>query len=702
MEAFSCFSPYFSRVTRFCSLCGNSCGKLFCRKSQSKKNDAVDDGFGSSSNEIMMEGDNDSVDDEGEEYSYPTRLTSTLEQYIDSWQNAITHYRIYEEYCLEEKYNSVFPHIQRARTDPDGILGTPGVPSELYELARLRKQIFDAKDLLGLYENSVCDKVIRPKTSKKGVWSVRNPMQMSGSNLTSIDRSSSTASSSITENKSNQYHSSHLSVKWAQRLGDIVSTQGEMNISVSGLSMKLKPKWPDFLTSVTYPVIKRNRFGQRMHRLIRFTEYHLLNVKNGSIISKVYLFSQIRRITLEDNETMAITLKSGKNLTFISNLAPTITQQLITRIKVRQQLDRIDVSEMASSILDYSPALAASIIQNISMETQSSSDALSEFSHELLDRTIRSYIVSFNGKHSRQFTAKKPQISTSQNDGDDVTSSAAPIPLAEELISVMVSDVLNDIITRIEGDSLEPLLSVADDSSNTSSESSTPVTKESSAIPKPDGSLNVLSSPPSPSKPGIESSSSSMRNVFAISEGSAEHSVKSEIQKIIFDPDTPEGNTKIIFLEKFMQSSPDSHADSKSRLQSVRLFIDGMHGHILKNKGRELAEILLAGEGKKISFVKVLNHPLSGEPSVKPKAVRPSIYEQNVLEELTTLDREVLSTLSLLIFTVVEEATFLPLRDEIVSLLPSFAKSVSSFCRCRVHSSVTSAYLYRSRKMSYR
>ena len=139
-----------------------------------------------------------------------------------------------------------------------------------------------------------------------------------------------------------------MSITWAGRLGTIDPTQGILKIgpsdsknSLSSVShIKIRPKWPHFLTDVWYEVAKKNKYGSRSRRVIKLNEYHIVNIKSGNAISKIYLYMEIAKIWLENSTTLIFTLKSGKALTYVSAMAPSIVQQITTRVQVRLALER--------------------------------------------------------------------------------------------------------------------------------------------------------------------------------------------------------------------------------------------------------------------------------------------------------------------------------------------------------------------------
>ena len=112
---------------------------------------------------------------------------------------------------------------------------------------------------------------------------------------------------------------------------------------------KIKPKWPTFLQEVWYDVMKWNNYGTKQRRIIKLTEYCILNIKNGNKISKMYYYMNIVRIWIESSTMFKMVLKDGTKLCYISQMAPTIVQQITTRVQVRIALEKTTFSSMPVS-----------------------------------------------------------------------------------------------------------------------------------------------------------------------------------------------------------------------------------------------------------------------------------------------------------------------------------------------------------------
>ena len=381
---------------------------------------------------------------------------------------------------------------------------------------------------------------------------------------------------------------------------------------------KIKPKWPQFLIDIWFDVIKWNNFGRKQRRVLKLTEYHILNIKEGNKISKLYWYVDIASLWLEDANTLKIVLK-GKDapICYISPMAPSIVQQITTRVQVRLALEKTVFT--ATHAFETGSSLPEPV-----------------FSHDAAVKMIESI-----------------QAETS---ADGVTTD-----FAHGLISKM-----KDI----------------DDS-----------VQQKKALEKTD-----------------------FLNLFSFSEDSIEHTIQKEVQNIIFDHTTDEGNTRKTFVETFdgpkdekknrslsKKKSP-STAPVQKTLLDIRHFVDGLHEYFLSARGLEMTIIMLAWikeqdgnisntnecsaataskTSKKKADVNRMatnaakyndDRPSSGngrDSSSGGNVPRASIRGIRHAQDLSSLSDVHLATLSFISFSVIEEAVFLPLRGSIERLQPS-------------------------------
>ncbi len=464
---------------------------------------------------------------------------------------------------------------------------------------------------------------LKRSVSKDGrsseVGSARAVLEGSRGSTSSKDAASSTLKANMIADAI----ADNLSATWADRLGMVDMTQGGISGanpdgSESGLSsrmVKVKPKWPQFLQDIWFDVIKWNNMGRKQRRLIKLTEYHILNIKTGNQISKLYCYVDLRRIWLENSNTLMFVMKDQEHpICYISPMAPSIVQQITTRVQVRMALEKTAFT--ATHVLEdallvkpeFSKAAAVQMIEAIEADIGADT-VMDDFAHGLMDRMSKN----------------RPQSSMGSNAG------------------------------------------------------------------------------------ASKSERAKNKKLFVFSEGSLENLVHQEVQRVIFDDKTDEGNTRRVFLESFdeskrvmpkrsltkVRSTSEVRPQPKKSLTDVRHFIDGLHEYYLSSRGLEMTIIMLAwikehehqppvsaaGEGgSKSGGAATTRGSVSRRGSaalrnISGNTMRGSIRGIQHADELTSLDEEQLSTLSFIAFTVIEESVFLPLRDQIVQMLPSYNTS---------------------------
>ena len=228
-----------------------------------------------------------------------------------------------------------------------------------------------------------------------------------------------------------------LSVTWAGRLNEVNATQGTFSIAPSSLkkadttdsksaqalppserpttlasdaagvsvsqpsslaSQKIRPRWPHFLQEVWYDVVKWNNYGMQQRRIIKLTEYHVVNIKEGRKITKLYPYLDIASIWLENSGMLEIEMKSGQTICYLSIMAPTIVQQITTRVKARIALEKTVFSsapfspgQPGGAVMGpgYSHETAHRLIEAINMDHEKgASDLIHDFAMNLVDKTL--------------------------------------------------------------------------------------------------------------------------------------------------------------------------------------------------------------------------------------------------------------------------------------------------------------------------
>jgi hypothetical protein len=195
-----------------------------------------------------------------------------------------------------------------------------------------------------------------------------------------------------------------LSLIWAGRLAEMSPTQGQLSkqMGTNGqvLSLKMTPKWPGWLSDCLYDVIKINKFGKRQRRTLKFTEFHVLNIKGGKSVTKVIPYAGIHSINLTSSQsfTLDYEVKKGVNndlengtLFYESLLSAHIVQQVATRTQVRRDLDKIGKmtsKQEDSNRVGFSVGVTEAMIHAISDLVKKDNSDITQFAQLLGKRAI--------------------------------------------------------------------------------------------------------------------------------------------------------------------------------------------------------------------------------------------------------------------------------------------------------------------------
>jgi hypothetical protein len=244
-----------------------------------------------------------------------------------------------------------------------------------------------------------------------------------------------------------------LALKWANHLKNVDPTQGTFqpvtdnkslvvtpikttttttkslvtNTPIS-INKVIRPKWPDFLVDVTYDIYRINKMGMKSKITLKLTEYHLVYIKDGTQVTKIVSYKQIFEVSLTGGNVFIVNMYGNKVLTFYSQLASHIIQQIVTRVKVRLSLDKTSlVNDVQSSNgLSYSIAATETLINKITDEnTTGASDTMSSFAAVLGEAYItrmtevksNSFIRRVSDSTVRRFSLSKKtkEIQTEYN-----------------------------------------------------------------------------------------------------------------------------------------------------------------------------------------------------------------------------------------------------------------------------------------------
>jgi hypothetical protein len=259
--------------------------------------------------------------------SHPSTVNSHLNEQIQNWEKAMD---VFHEAEIEyqRRHSNADNILTALKSNPSKFVDHP----ELSALADLALKVQEYEKLIPVQTD---DDSIK---SKRGYSA--SSLTDSGWNETVDTRQQQTGVIS------------KLSMIWSRRLNNMNQTQGAFVIQKdTNLTndLKLKPKWPDFLSDVNFDVIKVNKYGHRMIRTLRLTQHYIISIKNGAAITKRYQYEDISRVWLQNENTVLVVLKNEKRNMYISLIAPHILQQITTRV----QVGHTEFKEKESNIFIY-------------------------------------------------------------------------------------------------------------------------------------------------------------------------------------------------------------------------------------------------------------------------------------------------------------------------------------------------------------
>ena len=122
---------------------------------------------------------------------------------------------------------------------------------------------------------------------------------------------------------------------------------------------------------------------------------------------------------------------------------------------------------------------------------------------------------------------------------------------------------------------------------------------------------------------------------------------------------------------------------------SVRHFIDGLHEYLLTARGVQLALLYSSKDSKEDIREGSLSRgssalSITGRPSNKLRSSNISIRGIGSMTNLELVGEESLAVISFLTFSVIEESIYLPLKDTIEEMLPSFNSGMDEALRRKV------------------
>jgi len=420
-----------------------------------------------------------------------------------------------------------------------------------------------------------------------------------------------------------------ISKRWADRLSRVLprsvfvsptsridsSSDGDGDGDVNNL-MHIKPLWPEWLVDETFEVQKYGRLaGALLKRTLKLTDMHVLGISDKEGVTKRYAYADVEsvstRLSPPGEEAIMITFKSdGKSFIYITPMAAHIAQQISTRKQLRQSLDSSS-GFVDCYALGFAPEALLRIIKEISAEhTKYTTSSILAFSRGLVERVV-------------------------------------PLQQSEEIsLGVGRSSV------RINASRF---------SSRIASPYSSPFT--------------------SPQRPAYDPEALGHR-LLTLSMNTKEAALQHVLRVLLHEEGTAEGNTREQFVKSFDAATQGA--------QDVRAWIEGMHEYILRNRGVALSQCLSnfvetnplpspststssPTQGSSVSAASLHGGSsfASGKVTSELAASIASITQTKSggsgegPDALSLLSEDVLLSVSYIIFNVVEEAVFLPLRTVI-------------------------------------
>ena len=569
----------------------------------------------------------------------PSKVDSTLEENLLNWETAIHAYRELESTLLDtDDSAAILTVLVELRESPEKFL-SDSYASCVRDLATKRCIIYSCQARLGLAREQQKSERNSAKVVDSPILSTQRPQAKtrpsdplvhlvnSSMRKRDINEPSSLQLDPAMRRKASRSggarasYTDSISQAWADRLSQVVPAQGSFQLCPKGMQGQalpvIRPKWPQYLPDAWYEVVKVGRLGRRQRRLLKLTEYHVLSIKGGNALSKIYLYLEVAQIWLQGTNMAVAVLRGGKHLCFQCPMAASLVQQITARVQVRTALE---------NTVFFSHARASAAAQGASNRrtvrasgsTDGSSNVGSDPRAEGLSRRSSmapvDSLVGGSNDHSQfsgpagtearttlspslSFAVTQQLIESISEENDEVAHDVLAqfaSSLRDRAKSRHVSKAFNSgklasaMVARsggLDDKNLHPL------SSPSSKVTSLALSQSSSS----DDAVSLsLQPPPSPplvgGSPASDRAKSGCLNLLALGgQESPERRVQEELRRIFHDEATAEGNTRRMFIDAFLAG--DALRPSKSLLE-LRLFVDGLHEYALDARGGDLARLL--------------------------------------------------------------------------------------------------------------
>lgn len=408
-------------------------------------------------------------DNENGEYLGEEQISIDLDDDIRAYGRAIADYESLEENCLSEIGQELAAVLTDLRRDPNSFASSSN--PKIQALARTRASVFSSRKKLGISQDLNYDSSGRKRAnsfsansslltedddtlqtdrparmSKRASWQVGS----SSSGLAKRAEAKGLSEPDVTElPDTDPSLSKKLSTRWAERLVDVNPTRGklkESGVNEHGVqTFKIRPLWPDWLVDTSYSVVKKNKYGKRQKRIIRLTEHHFFNVKNGREITQSFVYSEINKTWLKTQTTLVVSFGDDKVYEYETEIAPLIAQQLNTRVQVRSALDKAETNMITGkeSVSNFSNSTAALVSSIEGGNSSSGSSSIISFA-----RTISEAFLNDRECTERGSSMWHRDTNGIVNDAALALRLIHLIPDSPEmLISAAIQDIMFDVRT---------------------------------------------------------------------------------------------------------------------------------------------------------------------------------------------------------------------------------------------------------------
>eukprot|EP01031_Cornospumella_fuschlensis_P033539 gene33539-40574_t len=559
------------------------------------------------------------------------------------------------------------------------------------------------------------------------------------------------------------FFTERLSMIYTSRLHTIDRTQGvlvpranpRLASTVGSAGVLVRPRWPDSLPDLFVDVIKLNGYGRRMQRTLQLTSSHVLNLKpraapapspagpsgsssaqptapslpshhahhtqgssasgSGSVlVSKGYHYLDIARVYTggPGGSVVFVELRSGKRTGYIASSAPYLSQQLLSRILTRRQLDRgVAGGAVGGGGFVFTASSAAAHLASISQASSSGAhEILGIFAVSLRERLQRAMAIPAGAAGAEEEGISPLHAAGPAGDGgDEQKPIAAPEEAQEEgegLGGQQVDEDADCVFPHVDGaaaavDEGQEALVVEEGREGAEEKHeggrgeepagggdvvSSPLhpAQELPAGTEPRGAegqeeeaASAASSAPGAAQPAQSSPSSlpspaaahaSPSSSFSLSPAaaSAEFAVMAQVRRLLGDATAPEGYTFKLFRERWEKDAASVHsAGSGGRekalaatklLRDLRHVVEGLHEHLTLSRAFSL-DMLLAQARQRLMARKslVTDSPNNSSDAAVRFQRRQSLKLLQDEHRLTASDvsEESLTLLSFAVFAVV-------------------------------------------------